>query len=457
MYLCYQKYRGFMDKARFSQEDIAIKKSPNALIVKNNSKESISIDVNLLGNKAFHISDKHKKIKILPNGYARIPFSFREKKIGWPIADYAERKAVIQLWHRDPNSKYRNLLRTVIINAGAPVYVRELNCIEPVVPEQSQKRGNSPPVITIQAVKPGTNISKNTGTIRFSWEITGAGEITEMFTHPGAEVLEPGTFTDESGEGCYGCDVSASGSYELTVGGTNGHYFEARNADGTTYDGETFYSRARIGYHNARCPAGGTVHTDELDTLREWLEEIEARISSNALADLPGFIEDWNDALSSADISAAEREAYTLPSFDNMDYLSGRVGTHNLADDLLSAMHDVLIYIKPYTLPRGYRPMTLPADRHAICDEWACNGGTCRKYGSSYCNEGNPDCRWISLCLEQLRDATGLTLLHELYHYTVNIVVDPATTEGREIQRLEELRAVAVSCCCYDFIAPADW
>ena len=121
-----------------------------------------------------------------------------------------------------------------------------------------------------------------------------------------------------------------------------------------------------------------------------------------------------------------------------MDYLSGSVGSGSLADDILTSMRDVLIYVKPNTMPRGYRPGTTSGDVHALCERWVCTpeGLECWSAGRTYYSATDPDCNWIAICFED--GADDLTLLHELYHY--------AAGSG------DEMKAVAVSCCAFDYI-----
>jgi hypothetical protein len=367
--------------------------------------------------------------------HARIPYRFGKTNIGWPIALSARNTAAIRLWSKDPKSKKKVLIASTVVETRSPIFVPELHCMETARREQRARKGNSPPVITMTAVKPGTSVSKNTGEVELSWEITGAAEMEDYLSYPDAEVLEPGSFTGAGGWEC-SCHVTpASNSYIYTAGSTITQTLHARNADGEVYEHETIYYTTSVGYHNARCPAGGTIHTDELDTIRAFLEEIDARLRSNALVDLPGFVDEWNSTIEErigrGELPESARD-YMFPEFDDMDYLSGRVGTGSLADDILSAMDNVLIYIKSYTLPRGYRPGTLPAGRRALCDE---------VYGRAYHSDAHPDCDWVAVCLDI--DADALTLLHELYHY--------ATGSGNEF------KAVAVSSCCFDSLGPLYW
>ncbi|HOK57630.1 MAG TPA: hypothetical protein PK659_01080 [Methanothrix sp.] len=424
---------------------LTITKSSNALLLKNTGKKDVTLAVELGGSKALSVPEKYRTLKIKANGYARIPYRFGKTNIGWPIALSGRRTAAIRLWSKDPKSKKKVLIANVVVETRSPIFVPELHCMEATEQEQRARKGNSPPVITMRAVKPGTSVPKNTGEVELSWEITGADEMEDHISYPGAEVLEPGSFTDVGGWECSPHVTPSSSSYIYnadTAGRTIIQTLHARNADGEVYEHETIYWTVGVRYHNARCPAGGTINTDELNTIRNYLEDIDARLRSNALEDLPDFVEEWNSTIEErigrGELPESARD-YKFPEFDDMDYLSGRVGSGSLADDILSAMENVLIYIKPYTLPRGYRAGTLPSNRKALCD--------C-VYGRTFLSP-HPDCSWIAVCTggvscgSHTGSADALTLLHELYHY--------ATGSS------DEKRAVAVSCCVFDYLAPEHW
>ena len=95
-------------------------------------------------------------------------------------------------------------------------------------------------------------------------------------------------------------------------------------------------------------------------------------------------------------------------------------------------MQNVLIYINPNTMPRGYRPGTITdPDRDALCAEVIRNGRVGHVYGKSTRH-------WVSICLDI--GANDLTLLHELFHY--------ASTSNNE----SEARAFAISMCAYGIL-----
>ncbi len=414
------------------QNELEIKRSYNALILKNRSKKSITLKIVLAGSKAFSIPEKYLKVRIKPNSYAKIPLKFRERCIGWPIALSAIHRASIQLWKED--GKRKTLVESIRVDARAPLCVPKLRCMDSTERKGQYRKSNSSPVIVMTAVKPRTTVTKNTGEVELSWEISGADEIDDWISHPDIEVLEPGSLTAGGGEECYPHETPARNTYTYTAGPTLTQTLEARNDDGVVYEHETIYWTAPVGYHNARCPAGGQIHTDELGIVRGFLEDIDARLRADALVHLPEFIEEWNNALNERDdIPEDMKERFRFPYFDDMAYLSGPVGSGNLADQILNSMRDVLIYTKPSTLPRGYRPGTLHEGRLPLCYD----GG--RVAGKTAYFARHPDCNWIAICLEF--GADGLTLLHELYHYTTGMGDDDY-----------EKRAVAVSNCCYDNI-----
>jgi hypothetical protein len=272
------------------------------------------------------------------------------------------------------------------------------------------------PTITISSVIPGTSISANTGRVEFSWSVsdTPPDAATAIYVGgggPGIEVLPEGVLTDWGGELGHNVFPTTSESFTMDVSCTHHIEIYAENEDGNTHDREIFYAKIPVGYHDAAVP-GAPVRESSLELIRGYLEEIDRRLNDNALANLPVYIEEFNS-----------RNPGTFPDFDDMDYLSGGVGTGSLADDILDAMRNVLIYIGPETMPRGYRPGTITVpDRTALCE-----GGTV--FGKS-------TREWVSICLGI--DADDLTLLHELFHY--------ASTSNNG----DEARAFAISMCVYN-------
>jgi hypothetical protein len=416
----------------FSRKKLILSPNTSSVEIKNESKKELIVNLKLVGSKTFSIPKKTENVMIKPGLTVRVPVEFEidRKMIGWPMALSAVKKAGIQVWSADPKKK-KELLGIISVSAVGPVMVPMLRCMEPRQSErQEKKKGNSPPGITMSAVKPGTTIPKNTGTVELSYTVERADEIWDLWLYPEREVLEPGTFTGAGGSEISGHVTPSEDSFTYTPGSTLFFSIHARNTDGETHEGESIYHKARVGYHDARCPAGASINTDELDEIRAFLDDIDGRLRANVLEDLPSFIERWN--------SSCPYEDYQFPEFDDMEYLSGRVGSGSLADDILAAMRDVLIYVKPPTLPRGHRPGTTSGDDHALCETWVCTpeGGECTVVGRTYYSPTDPDCNWIGICREIGADV--LTLLHELYHYAT----------GSD----DEAKAVAMSCCAFDYI-----
>lgn len=281
------------------------------------------------------------------------------------------------------------------------------------------------PTVTIRSVISGTNTSANTGRLDFSWRVSASppDAATEVWLGggaPGAQVLSEGEFTDW-GSGSSNVFPQTEDSFVVDgVAGTHSIEIVASNADGATRDQEILYSKIPVGYHDATLP-GAPVRESELALVRGYLEEIDRRLNDDVLTTLPDFIETFNSRVP---------EESRFPVFDDLDYLSGGVGTGNLTDDLLRAMRDVLIYIHPYTMPRGYRPGTITnPGRRALCEANIVDG---EERGRVF---GKTTREWVSICVEEGADA--LTLLHELYHF------------GSESNNGDEARAFAVSMCAY--------
>lgn len=271
------------------------------------------------------------------------------------------------------------------------------------------------PTIAITSVIPGTATSANTGSVEVTWSVSDTATAVWLgFGQPGMEVLPEGVFTDEGG-GSSNVFPTTGESFVLDIRRTSFVDILAINADGRAEDREGFFSKIPVGYHRATVP-GAPVRQRDLDVVRGYLEEVDRRLNDNALTNLPAFIADFNARVPDDD---------RFPDFDDMDYLSGGVGTGSLTDDILSAMQDVLIYVSADTMPRGWRPGTIvDPDRGALCEDGRVYGKTTRE--------------WVSICLDI--GADDLTLLHELFHY--------ASTSNNG----DEARAFAISMCAYNIL-----
>ncbi len=271
------------------------------------------------------------------------------------------------------------------------------------------------PSITITATIPGTSISANTGEVEFYWAVNNSPTVVCLGgSAPGAEVLPDGVFTDGGGELGPNIFPSTRGSFLDSTNSTHSLDVYAANADGGASDHEYHYAKIPVGYHDAAVP-GAPVYEGELELIRGYLEEIHDRLSANVLTGLPVYIDEFNGRVG----NPSDR----FPVFDDMAYLSGEVGTGNLTDDILNHMRELLVYITPYTLPRGYRPGTLASGASTIC------GGSVL---------GKSTREWVALCIAS--GADDLTLLHELFHH--------ASRSHNE----SELRAFAISMCAYNIL-----
>ena len=283
------------------------------------------------------------------------------------------------------------------------------------------------PTISVSSVIPGTTIPANTGRVSVTWRASStppnaATSVLMGGGAPGAEVLPDNARTDW-GVGVSDIFPTVNGSYTTTINRTHSIDIYASNDDGGTDEREIFYAKIPVSYHDAAIP-GAPAFESELATVRGYLEVIEGRLNDNVLATLPDYLETYNSRVP---------EEYRFPEFGDIGYLSGRVGTGSLADDILNAMHDVLIYIKPHTMPRGYRPGTITVpDNRALCAEIIRDGDV---VGQIY---GKSTREWVSICLDS--GADDLTLLHELFHH--------ASTSNNE----SEARAFAVSMCAYNIL-----
>lgn len=282
------------------------------------------------------------------------------------------------------------------------------------------------PTITISSVIPGTSISANTGSVEVNWSVsdTPPNAATAVWLgsgHPGMDVLPDGVFTDMGG-GSSNVFPTTSDSFTIDISRTTFIDIHATNEDGERRDRETFFSRIRVGYHDAAVP-GAPVRERDLRLIRGHLEDIDRRLNDNVLTGLPDFVAEFNRRVPDS----------AFPDFDDIEYLSGGVGTGNLTDDILAAMQDVLIYISADSMPRGFRPGTITVpDRRALCEETIRDGVV---VGAVL---GKATREWVSICVDS--GADEVTLLHELFHY--------ASTSNNG----NEARAFAISMCAYNLL-----
>jgi len=410
-------------KVRFRLRTVSFKEGQKALLkILNDSPKEARIQLKLVGSPSYRIAKQDLRLTLKPHEEKAIAVKFTVTKgKGWPIARNVKHGAVLQIW--DVSGK--QLIDSSILKGRGPAFAPLLHClaINGIRPRIIEKH-RSPPSVFIETVIPGTSISVNTGTIEVNWSVDSADEIYEVFGGPGVEVLPDNAATDW---GAWSGPPTSSdhGSFTYTPGGTSSYGLSALNEDGQSDKTVVMYHTEEFGYHDTRTPAGGSLYESELDLVRGYLQTIEANIRTNRLVHLADYIARWN---------AAAPADYQFPEeFDTMEYLTGSVGSGNLADDMLDTMRSMLVYLKPHTLPNGYRPGTVtdPGFR-TLCDAGEI-------YGKTIWFRDHPDRSWLGICLEL--GADDLTLLHELYHLTTH-------SEGDD----EELKAYAVSWCCVDEI-----
>ncbi len=413
----------------FSERKILAKKSGKVPVeILNTASKKVAVQVKKLGSPAFQIAKKDLMVSLDPKGKHKVVVTFEPDEVkGWPIARNVKHSGLLQIWDKAG----KQLIDSIVLEGRGPAFVPVLHCLSTTIRPPRKRISRSPPEIFLETVIPGTSHSVNTGTVEVNWSVDGADTIYLGHGSPGGEVLPDNTFTDYGGWSGP-AESSDHGSFTYTPGGSIGVHVFAQNGDGNAEKSAMIYHEARLGYHDATTPAGGTIHESEVETIRGYLTTIEALIRTNRLVNLAAFIERWN--------AAAPSGAQLPTEFDDMEYLTGPVGSGTLADDMLTAMRSVLIYLKPYTLPLGYRPGSITDPTfHTLCEAYGCNGSTCTVYGHTIWRNSHPDRSWVGICKEI--GADELTLLHELYHYTTH-------HEGS----IEEAKAVAVSWCCFDDI-----
>jgi hypothetical protein len=417
-------------KVRFRERNISFKDGEKVVLgIRNDSPNEARIQLKLVGSSSYRVAkeDLHLTLKPHQDHSVAVKFSTAMTK-GWPIATNVKHEALLQIW----DTSGKQLIDSSVLKGRGPALVPVLHCLTTtgIKPRFAEKH-RSPPAIFLEVVIPDTSISVNTGNVAVNWSVDGADEVYELHGGPGAEVLPADNMSTDLGLWTGPPTSSDNGSFTYTPGSTIAFGISARNPDGQSSKTLNIYQTARFGYHDSCTPAGGSVHQSELDRVRGYLEAIEASIRTNRLVNLAYFIERWNA------VASAENQ---IPELDDMDYLTGPVGSGNLADDMLNTMQSMLVYLSPGTLPEGYRPGTITdPDFHSLCESYIYEGDTYTDIGKTIWHNNYPDRSWLGICLDL--GANDLTLLHELYHLTTHKVAD-----------IEEKKAVAVSCCCFDYI-----
>jgi hypothetical protein len=348
------------------------------VVLRGSSAKPVRIGLEILDHEgAFHAGPRRETV-LRPSTTVRVPVTFRPLSSGQRFARVRRYRALLRVRELET----QRVVGLLPLGGRGPGFVRPGTsaCVYEPAPDTAPRAGNSPPAITLR-VRP--EIAWSGESRRVDWSVTGADTISEGAYRFGLDVLTDGTYTDVGGSS--GPAGATARSYDVRIGRSTTFEVAARNADGPSVARVTAYCKAAVGYHAASTPAGA-VYVSELDLLRRYLEDLEARL-------VRGCIRNNTD----------------LDRFGD-PYLRG-----SLTDDILAAMREVLILTGREKLPTLYRTSRL------------CEPGN---YGST-----PSDRAFVAICREMSADA--LTLLHELYHYAA------ARDNGNED------KAFAVSLGCF--------
>jgi len=359
-------------------------------VLRNQTDRPVRLRLEVMDrNGAFEIPGRFQEVTLQQGDSLTVPVQFTPRKVGALLTKSAIYLAGVRVW----DLKAKRIVGFIALSGVGPGRVppNALSCIVHPARREVRPEGNSPPRITIsvmpEVVAPG-------GIVHVSYSVTGADQVWESWGHPGAEVLEDGTYNDW---GSWGSNQTSEDDreYDVELGSTTSFEIWARNSDGSTFAQAVARILVRVGYHNARTPGGG-VYRGDLNRLRDYLENIEELLNDGCI-----------------------RNNADLDRFED-PYLRG-----GLTDDILAAMQGVVIYTSREQLPSAYR------ETSDLCGCVPCDGQDCCTYG-----ETADDQSWVAIC--RSIGADDLTLLHELYHYTRG-------DQGR----VAEDKAAAISMGCF--------
>lgn len=388
--------------------------------IKNTSAITAPVEIRLVGGRQrFSLGVRRTQQQIKPHGIMRVPVRFQAGGPGHLIAGHAEHRASLQVI----DTKTRRVMEALPIVAVGPVIMRPgarpcLHSPRPARPRRTivkrDPTADPPPTVERTVYRPGTTCWVNSGSVETWWRINNI-EVAGDWVNIGA--IDPGWgdgIPDAGGWGTHYRFPEAvdhcEGGGTWTVDRTFGSCLMGGNSDGTVEDLEWFYSRRRVGYGHAAVPNDPALSADDIAAVGRYLEDIGDWVRANGLANFIRYADYWNENVrSDPDWS----DDYLFNDGDpapDAYYLRATVGAGGLADDVLEAMDDMMIYVRPGHLPRTFRPdVHFDPENSRLCEEAV--GMT---YGLNPRDPGTYG-EWIALCLEG--GADDMTLCHELFHY----------------------------------------
>jgi hypothetical protein len=392
--------------------------------IKNHSPRALTLHLRLVGHhNDFEIPKEFRRIKIKAGAHAAIPVKFRVENPYRIMAFHARRRVYVQ-WR---SAKETGLLMSAPVTVIGPLCVPAgaARCLH--TPSTTSGRlyrpHHSPPAIMRTLYRAGTHLVANMGEVDHHYHVNIERE---------DDWLEVGYMVPPSGGGIRDSGGSgsvfrypnaldwceSSGTFEIDL--THLHHLMSGNADDTLEDSEWFYAKRHVGHRNACIPDDRGIPDSETTVIQTFLADMEDWIRADGLVDCERYVEYWN-----REIRADDSNDYcNSRSFDDggcwfnrgepfpdMSYITARVGDGGLADDMLNALENLIIYTMPSHLPRTFRPN----DEHFDPSHSSLCATT---YGITYSEDPRAPGsfgEWIAICRDG--GADDGTIMHELFHY----------------------------------------
>lgn len=385
--------------------------------INNQSQDVLKLQLRLVGrDDVFEIPKDFQRIELIPGAHVSIPVRLVKRNTFRIMAINVCHRAFIH-WQGESDS---DVLKSAPVIAYGPLYAPSgmRPCLHSpgAVSGELREPHHSPPDIHRSVYRTGTRLVANMGVVDHSYSINieRVGDWLEIDNNMWPESV---AWTDSYGytHALEHCELSET--REILT--TRYHRLTAGNDDGLSIDEEWFYAKHLVGHRSACIPEAPDIPAAETTVIRNFLDDVEDWIRGGGLEDFNDYVDYWNTNIRTDPGAAGCNDR----SFDDegcwfnagdpipdMRNITERVGDGGLADDMLAALEDIIIYTTPAHLPRTFRPDAHFDTSHSrLCD---------RSVGITYSAEprsAGSYGEWIAICREG--DANDMTIIHELFHY----------------------------------------
>ena len=387
--------------------------------IKNHSQRTLALHLRLVGHhNVFEIPKEFRRIKIKAGAHVAIPVKFKVENPYRIMAFHARHRVYVQ-WR---DAKETGLLMSAPVTAFGPLCVPAgaARCLH--TPGTASRRlyrpHHSPPSITRTVYRTGTHLVANIGEVDHYYNVNIEREDDWLEIDTVWPLADVGG-TDSGGY--YWALEHCERSETFEIHQTRRHALYSGNDDGTSTDTEWFYAKRHVGHRNACIPDDPEIPDSETTEIQTFLADVEDWIRADGLVDFERYVEYWNTNIR----AEADAAVCNSRSFDDdegcwfnrgepvpdMTYITAHVGDGGLADDMLNALENLIIYTMPSHLPRTFRPDVHFDPSHSrLCDPTT--------YGFTYSEDPRAPGsfgEWIAICRDS--GANDTTIMHELFHY----------------------------------------